>query len=71
MGKIPIVSVTYENKRISMKKQLTLQKICVTSLLCGPWADLWPCYGWYCKRFDPGLQLGAPAPPNGMSPWTC
>ena len=24
------------------KKQLTLHKMCVTSLLCGPWADLWP-----------------------------
>ena len=24
------------------KKQLTLLKMCVTSLLCGPRADLWP-----------------------------
>ena len=24
------------------KKQLTLHKMCVTSLLCGLWADLWP-----------------------------
>ena len=23
------------------KKRLTLYKICVTFLLCGPWADLW------------------------------
>ena len=38
MGKKPIVSVTYENERISIKqqKQLILLKICVTSLLCGP-----------------------------------
>ena len=36
MGKKPIVSVTYENERISIKKQLTLLKMCVTSLLCGP-----------------------------------
>ena len=35
MGKNPIVSVTYENKRISIKKQLTLHKMCVTCLLCG------------------------------------
>ena len=32
MGKKPIVSVTYENERISIKKkQLTLLKMCVTS----------------------------------------
>ena len=41
MGKKPIVSLTYENERISIKKQLTLLKMCVTSLLCGPRADLW------------------------------
>ena len=34
------------------KKQLTLHKMCVTSLLCGPWADLWPFYGFLCKRFS-------------------
>ena len=51
MGKKPIVSVTYENERISIKqqKQLILLKICVTSLLCGPRADLWPFYGFLCK----------------------
>ena len=50
MGKNPIVSVTYENERISIKKkQLTLIKMCVTSLLCGPPADLWPFYGFLCK----------------------
>ena len=32
------------------KKQLTLHKICVSSLLCGPWADLWPFNGLYGKR---------------------
>ena len=52
MGKKPIVSVTYENERISIKKQLTLVKMCVTSLLCGPWADLWQFYGFLCKRFS-------------------
>ena len=31
MGKKPIVSVTYENERISTKKQLTLLEMCVTS----------------------------------------
>ena len=52
MGKKPIVSVTYENERISIKKRpVNLHKMCVTSLLCGPWADLWPFYGLYCKRF--------------------
>ena len=44
MGKKPIVSVTYENERISIKKQLTLLKMCVMSLLYGPWADLRPFY---------------------------
>ena len=36
MGKKLIVSVTYENERISIKKQLTLLFLCVTSVLCGP-----------------------------------
>ena len=26
--------------------------MCVTSLLCGPPADLWPFYGFLCKRFS-------------------
>ena len=53
MGKKPFVSVTYENERISIKKRpVTLHKMCVMSLLCGPWADLWPFYGLYCKRFS-------------------
>ena len=26
--------------------------MCVTSLLCGPWVDLWPFYGFLCKRFS-------------------
>ena len=30
-----IVSVTYENERISIKNSITLRKMCVTSLLCG------------------------------------
>ena len=51
MGKKPIVSVTYENERISIKKQLNLLKMCVTSLLCGPRADLWPFMGFCVKGF--------------------
>ena len=51
-AKKPIVSVTYENERISIKKQLTLLKMCVTSLLCSPRADLWSFYGLLCKRFS-------------------
>ena len=47
MGKKPIVSVTHENERISIKKQLTLVKMSVTSPLCGPRADLWPIYGFF------------------------
>ena len=41
---IGIVSVTHENERTSIKKQFTLHKMCVTSLLCGPCGN-------YCKRF--------------------
>ena len=52
MGRKPIVSVTYENERISLKKQLTLLKMCVASLLCGPRADLCPFYGLLWKRFS-------------------
>ena len=26
--------------------------MCVTTLLCGPRADLWPFYGLLCKRFS-------------------
>ena len=52
MGKKPTVSVTYGNERISIKKQLTFLKMCVTSLLRGPRTDLWPFYGFLCKRFS-------------------
>ena len=38
--KKPIVSVTYENE------------MCVTSLLCGPWADLWPFMGFYVTAIN-------------------
>ena len=31
---------------------LILLKMCVTSLLCGPRANLWPFYGFLCKRFS-------------------
>ena len=45
--------------------------MCVTSLLCGQWADLWPFFGWYCKRFSLyikvyqgwGLQRSGPTDP--------
>ena len=63
MGKEPIVSVTYENERISIKKQLTLHKMCVTPLLCGPWANLCPFYGLYCKSAVFSLYSIAPTAP--------
>ena len=50
-GNPPIVSVTYENERISIKNSLPY-KMCVMSLLCGPWADLWPFDGLYCKWYS-------------------
>ena len=51
-GKKPIVSITYENETISITKQLTLLKMCVTSLLGGPRVDLWTFYEFLCKRFS-------------------
>ena len=45
MGKKPIVSVTYENERISIKNSLPYIK-CVLRLSCVVHgADLWPFYG--------------------------
>ena len=46
MGKKPIVSVTYENERISIKKTAYLNY-----LKCVLRADLWPFYGFLRKRF--------------------
>ena len=43
---------TYRFCNLRKKKQPTLLKMCVTSLLCGPRADLWPFYGFLCKRFS-------------------
>ena len=68
MGKKPIVSVTYENERTSIKKQLTLHELCVTSLLCGPWADLWPFYGLYCKRFSLYIKVNKERKPFTVQP---
>ena len=31
--------------------------MCVTSLLCGPRADLCPFYGFLCKRFSPYVKV--------------
>ena len=53
MGKKPIVSVTFENERISIKNSLPYIKCAsVTSLLWGLRADLWRFYGFLCKRFS-------------------
>ena len=56
MGKKPIVSITYENERISIKNSLPYLK-CVTSLLCGPRADLWSFYGFLCKPFSLDIKV--------------
>ena len=54
MGKKPIFSVSYEWNAFNKKKKNSLPYIkCVTSFLCGPWADLRSFYGLYCKRFSP------------------
>ena len=31
--------------------------MCVTSLLCGPWANLWPFDGLYCKWYSKRLTV--------------
>ena len=54
MGKKSYRFCNLRNERISIKKQLTLLKMCVISLLCGPRADLWPFYG---TRFIKGAKL--------------
>ena len=55
MEKKPVVSVTYAVKGFQLKKkkkQFTLLRMCVASLLCGPRADLRSFYGFLCKRFS-------------------
>ena len=69
MGKKPIVSVTYENERISIKKQLTSLTMCVTSLLCGPRADLWPFYEFLCKRFSLYIRVCNMVYPGPIDPY--
>ena len=49
LGKKPIVSAQRKRNDFN-KKQLTLLKVSVTSLLCGPRADLRPFYGFLCNR---------------------
>ena len=48
MGKKPIVSVTYENERISIKNTLPCIK-CVLRLSCVVHGSI---YGLYCKLFS-------------------
>ena len=40
------------NNTKKKKKTAYLTQMCVTSLLCGPWADLLPFHWLYCKRFS-------------------
>ena len=41
-----------KKKEQQQQQQFTLLKMCVTSLQCGPRADLWTFYGFLCKRFS-------------------
>ena len=41
------------------KEQFILLKMCITSLLCGPRADLWPFYGFFSLCTDV-------LPPSGL-----
>ena len=59
MGKKTYRFCNLRNERISKKKkQLTLLKMYVTSILCGPRADLWPFYWFLCKRFSLYIKVG-------------
>ena len=51
MGKNLSFPYSTKIKGFQEKKQLTLHKMCVTSLLCGPWADFRPFYGLYGMGF--------------------
>ena len=42
MGKKKHLFYNLRKKKEFNKKRLTLFKLCVTSLLCGPRANLWP-----------------------------
>ena len=46
-----------KSKDFNKKKQLTSHKMCVTSLPFGLWADLWPFYWLYCKRFSLSIKV--------------
>ena len=48
---------TYRFRDLRKGLQVTLHKMCVTSLLCGPWADLWPFCRLYCKQFSLYLKF--------------
>ena len=45
-----------KSKDFNKKKQLTLHKMCVTSLVCGLWSDLWLIYGLYSLYIKNRLQ---------------
>ena len=66
MGKKLSFHVTYKNERISIKTAYL--KMCVTSLLCGPRADLWPFYGFLYQRFYKGLSYSLISEEEG-EPW--
>ena len=57
-GKKSIVSLTYENERISIKNSLPYLK-CVLRLSCVVHVrtDLWPFYEFLCKRFSLYINL--------------
>ena len=53
MGKKPIVSVTYDNERISVKSSLPYLK-CVLILSCVVHG---PIYGFLCERFSLHIKV--------------
>ena len=56
MGKKPIVSVTFENERISIKNSLPYLNVCYVSPV---WSTgrIWPFYGFLGKRFSLYIEL--------------
>ena len=70
MGKKRIISVTYENERISIKNRLPYLK-CVLRLSL--WstgrfmADLWPFYWFLCQRFSLYIKVYQGRAPGGST----
>ena len=60
MGKKPIVSVTYENERISVKNSLPYLK-CALRLSCVVHGPIYGCFVGFYVYFELGLPVMSPS----------